>query len=405
MESRMTRPVQVIPVLAALAGLFAIAFAAYPHGGPGLPMAVAGGALAGIALQRAAFGFAWEWKSLVGDGRTLGLRVQVLLIAALGVVVMTLLALSGGQYRGALAAIGLPVVLGAFLFGIGMQVAGACASGSLFSAGGGNVRGAVTVLGFIVGATIAAATYDSWSAWPALPTVSLTHELGLAGALAAHLAICSVVYLVAAAYERGRTGRLAGLLSDRKDGFSWRSDRWPLAYGAIGLGVACIAILLATGRPWALISAYPLIGSKVAMAAGAEPDFWGHWAANPDVLTTSLFADAATMTDAGVLLGALLAAALAGGFSLRGAWPLGPLVLSLLGGTIMGFGARLAVGCNIGAFLSGSASGSMHGWVFLLFALAGTASAVGAVALARRGLAAVRRDRAATDDSWKAARA
>jgi uncharacterized membrane protein YedE/YeeE len=162
---------------------------------------------------------------------------------------------------------------------------------------------------------------------------------------------------------------------------------------------------LLTGRPWALISAYPLIGSKVVMAAGGEPDFWGHWAANPDILAKSLFGDAATMTDAGVLLGAMLAAGFAGAFRLRGAWPPLPLALSLLGGVMMGFGARLAVGCNIGAFLSGAASGSLHGWVFMVFALAGTAAAVGTLALARRLIGAVRKARPGEDDSWKAARA
>jgi uncharacterized membrane protein YedE/YeeE len=38
----------------------------------------------------------------------------------------------------------------------------------------------------------------------------------------------------------------------------------------------------------------------------------------------------------------------------------------------MGYGARLAFGCNIGAYFSGIASGSLHGWIWLAAALAGT---------------------------------
>ena len=35
-------------------------------------------------------------------------------------------------------------------------------------------------------------------------------------------------------------------------------------------------------------------------------------------------------------------------------------------------GARLAFGCNIGAFFSGVASTSLHGWLWIVCALAGT---------------------------------
>jgi uncharacterized protein len=35
----------------------------------------------------------------------------------------------------------------------------------------------------------------------------------------------------------------------------------------------------------------------------------------------------------------------------------------------MGWGARLGFGCNIGAFVGGVASGSLHGWLWFLAAL------------------------------------
>jgi uncharacterized protein len=403
LEPTMPRPAQPFPFLLATLALGVLAAAAWPFGGAALSGMAVAGAFAGIALQRASFGFAGEWRAVITEGRTQGLRVQVVLIAVLGLVFMTLMA--GGQYRGALATLGLPLVLGAFLFGIGMQISKACASGSLFSAGSGSIQSVFTIIGFVGGATIAAATYDEWSAWPALPTISLTHQFGTAGALAAHLAIAATVFGLAALYEKRRTGRVAGLLSDTATGFDWSRDRWPLWLGASGLGFAMLAIFLLNGRPWQLISAYPLIGSKLVAQAGGEPDFWGHWAANPEILERSLLADAGTLTDLGVIIGAALAAAFAGAFRIRGAWPPGPLALSLFGGIVMGFGARLAVGCNIGAFISGAASGSLHGWVFVALALAGTAAAVGTAALARRIIASLRAPRPAEDDSWKAARA
>ena len=44
----------------------------------------------------------------------------------------------------------------------------------------------------------------------------------------------------------------------------------------------------------------------------------------------------------------------------------------MIGGFFMGYGARLAFGCNIGALFGGIASGSMHGWVWFLFAFIGS---------------------------------
>ncbi|MBI3706150.1 MAG: YeeE/YedE family protein, partial [Proteobacteria bacterium] len=42
-----------------------------------------------------------------------------------------------------------------------------------------------------------------------------------------------------------------------------------------------------------------------------------------------------------------------------------------LGGVAMGYGARIAFGCNVGAFFSGVASTSLHGWLWILCALPG----------------------------------
>ena len=73
----------------------------------------------------------------------------------------------------------------------------------------------------------------------------------------------------------------------------------------------------------------------------------------------------------GIVLGALLASLLAGGSlpsgrSRRARWP-----RPLLGGLLLGYGARVAYGCNIGAYFSGIASGSLHGWLWLPAAFTG----------------------------------
>lgn len=64
--------------------------------------------------------------------------------------------LAGAPVRGIVFPAGIPVVLGALTFGIGMQLGGGCASGTLFTVGGGHVRMELTLVWSTIGATIAA---------------------------------------------------------------------------------------------------------------------------------------------------------------------------------------------------------------------------------------------------------
>ena len=89
-------------------------------------------------------------------------------------------------------------------------------------------------------------------------------------------------------------------------------------------------------------------------------------------LRQGALADITSVMDFGIILGALLAAGAAGNF--KPVWRIsgGHFAASVMGGLLLGYGARLAYGCNIGAFFSGIASGSLHGWLWIVFALFGT---------------------------------
>jgi hypothetical protein len=72
------------------------------------------------------------------------------------------------------------------------------------------------------------------------------------------------------------------------------------------------------------------------------------------------------------MIGALVAAGLADRFAPVWRIPLRSLLAAIVGGMLMGYGARLAYGCNIGAYFSGIASASVHGWVWFAAALVGS---------------------------------
>lgn len=75
--------------------------------------------------------------------------------------------------------------------------------------------------------------------------------------------------------------------------------------------------------------------------------------------------------DIGVVLGATLAASWRGSLA-PPAWPsLRGSVAAALGGMLIGVGARLSFGCNIGALVGGIASGSLHLFLWFFAALPG----------------------------------
>ena len=140
------------------------------------------------------------------------------------------------------------------------------------------------------------------------------------------------------------------------------------------IGLLCWGVFWASNHPWGVTFGFSLWGAKIASAAGLpieEFAFWT-WPGPKRALAHSVFSDISSLMDFAMVMGAELAAALAGAFA-QSAWPITrQMQAAALGGVLMGIGARLSFGCNIGAFLAGTASGSLHGWIWFALALAGS---------------------------------
>ncbi|MET0184990.1 MAG: YeeE/YedE family protein [Achromobacter sp.] len=335
-----------------------------------------GGAL-GMSLYHAAFGFTSAWRVFIMDRRGRGLRVQMILLAIAVVLFFPALAngvLWGQEVRGLVAPAGVGVIVGAFMFGIGMQLGGGCASGTLFTAGGGNARMLVTLLFFVIGSVLATVHFDWWVALPSLPPLSLVSSVGPMWGIVISLALFAAIAAVTIAFEKRRHGSLETAAPAPRHGAArLMRGPWPLVLGAVALAVLNFATLALAGRPWGITSAFALWGAKGAQLLGIDPTAWSYWQtpANAAALAQSVFADVTSVMDFGIIGGAMLAAALAGKFAPSLDIPLRSVLAAIVGGLLLGYGARVAYGCNIGAYFSGIASGSLHGWVWLVAAFAG----------------------------------
>ncbi|HSF56625.1 MAG TPA: YeeE/YedE thiosulfate transporter family protein [Candidatus Binatia bacterium] len=127
------------------------------------------------------------------------------------------------------------------------------------------------------------------------------------------------------------------------------------------------------GRPWAVIPSALVIGSlNVFLFAFDKPwtasdgmRNWGDWLfqslrllSPSDLLPPWLYSG--SVLNLGVLLGGLSAALLSREFGFRPA-PAAELIKGALGGSLMGWGAMLAFGCNIGGFFSALSALSLSG--------------------------------------------
>lgn len=368
---------------AGLLGIVLLTVAVATSQGGRMVALLAIGLALGVVLFHARFGFTSAWRELVAVGQGRGLRAHALMLAVASALFAPILAgglsLAGQDPVGAVQPLGVGLVVGAVLFGIGMQLGGSCASGTLFNVGGGSRVMLLLLLFFIVGSTLGAWTSGFWTQ-DALngPAISLATDTGLGygGALAVQLAVLgAVVGATLLVQRRRRPPPPAPLPAGADRSLAVRALRgpWTIWAGAVALGVLAALVLLVRGQPWGITSAFALWGSKVVSALGVDVSGWAMWQGGGRAqLEGSVLADATSVMNFGIILGALVAAAAGGAFVFRRALPWRTVAACVVGGLAMGYGARLAYGCNIGAYFSGIASFSLHGWAWGVLALGGT---------------------------------
>jgi len=319
---------------------------------------ILGGFGLGIAFLKAEFSYTASWRRFLTRGDASGLVGGLIVIVICALVVVPVAALSP-KYGGAIAPLGPSLVLGAFVFGVGMQLANGCGSGTLYTVGGGSGRMLIALLFFVIGSVFGSLSLPAFLALGGIDPILASDYFGAWGGLA--------VTLVSIAFFASMFIAIA-----RKRGGAYKPSR-NYVIGGFAIGILCVAVFFAGGHPWSVTFGYTVWGAKAATALGfdlSHAPFW-QWPGPKHALTDSVLSDTSSLTDFGMLFGAMAAAAATKPFA-ASAWPPAKsLLASGIGGLLMGWGARLGFGCNIGAFVGGVASGSLHGWIWLLAAMPG----------------------------------
>jgi len=162
-------------------------------------------------------------------------------------------------------------------------------------------------------------------------------------------------------------------LSSNKHYQAWFKNPWTYVTGAILLSIFQIATIAVADGAWGVTGPFAVWGAWVYQAFGGNVDNWYFFSTEGGraALNRTFLTDPASVRNLGVVVGALLATLLASQFKFKKIKNLRQVAAAVIGGLLMGYGSRIAFGCNIGALYSGISNLSVSGWVFALFMFAG----------------------------------
>ncbi|MGD9774062.1 YeeE/YedE thiosulfate transporter family protein [Diaphorobacter sp.] len=318
----------------------------------------------GAVLAGQRFGFTTGWRMLIEDKDASGVMGQLLLLALAAALAMPLL----GHFPELTAALGPPSVsllVGAFVFGLCMQIADGCGSGTLYKAGLGIPMNMAILPLFALGSFLGSLHLGFWLDLGRAAPVGLVSRFGWQEALLMTLAALAVVAVAVRWYAR-RAPVVQGAQPKPLLVRKW-------IVGAVLLALLATLNLVIAGQPWGVVYGFGLWAAKIAQASGAA-DLAGNWfwsqPGNAARLQETVLLDVTSITNIGILGGALWVSAgkPAAAKALTGTqW-----AVALAAGLLLGYSSRLAFGCNVGAMLSGISTGSIHGWIWVPLAFAGT---------------------------------
>ncbi len=369
----------------------------------------------GYTLSRAYTGFAGSVNRAVRTGSTKLMRTMMFMffIAAL-LTTAFLFRQDATTYSLWINPINLGLILGGLLFGFGMSFASCCASGVMTDLVTGLPRAFITLIFFMMGVFLGYPLQNgaAWvkRSWFFLDVDKATYHNGIflpdlfrgdgtggyIGALLMTAILCGAVVWLATLYEKRRklNNTYTGVGMEKKQAALAEPDAkdfkplsnstydrlfvrpWTLQQGAVLLVIFYGLMMGVTRAGWGASTPYGIWFGKILMLFGVSADSLASFSGmSAGSFTQPLFQNQITVQNVGIVLGTAVFLLTAGVFketfleeihiTTREA------LTFVLGGLTMGFGTRLANGCNVGALFTPIANFSLSGWVFLVFMVVG----------------------------------
>ncbi|MEW6031728.1 MAG: YeeE/YedE thiosulfate transporter family protein [Bacillota bacterium] len=160
----------------------------------------------GFVLQRSRFCFTASLRDPVLTGSTSLTRAVIIafIVATIGFSAIQIGPyLAGEAVPGNISPVGIHTAIGAAMFGIGMVIAGGCASGTLMRMGEGFMLQWLVIVFFVAGSLLGAYQYGWWQTTfiASSPKVFLPNVLGYPLAFFGQLVLLGLLYVLALRWE------------------------------------------------------------------------------------------------------------------------------------------------------------------------------------------------------------
>ncbi|GIP26779.1 UPF0394 inner membrane protein YeeE [Paenibacillus sp. J23TS9] len=319
------------------------------------------GALLGFVMQRGRFCLTGGFRDmyLTKDNRMFYALLIAISIQSIGVFALIhfgLIDFSAGAFPW------IATILGSFIFGIGIILAGGCATGTWYRAGEGLIGSWIALFGYMAMSAIMKSgalvpVNDGIKKYDA-PVNSIPETFGLS--VWPFIAVLSIITIALVIRQLRKPKVAIPSMKAKRKGLNHLlfEKRWHPFFTAILVGlIALLAWPLseATGRMSGLGITTPSANILQYLVTG-DSDKYVNWG---------------MFLVLGIFLGSFIAAKGSREFRFR-APDAKTAISSFSGGILMGFGASWAGGCSIGNGLVMTAMMTWQGWVSLIFMILGT---------------------------------
>ncbi|NYE56499.1 YeeE/YedE family protein [Carboxydothermus ferrireducens] len=263
-------------------------------------------------------------------------------------------------------------LLGGILFGFGMVWAGGCAGSTLVRMGEGQLAAFLTFIFMFFGTFLGTYLFNFiWEMVISFKPVYLPETLGWLNAILLQLFLIVLIILVFYFWEKKQED-LAEVELEWEDTPFWKRP-WPYLVGALFFAVFSGLIFYFSVKVWRVNTVFSFWGLWLLKSLGINIENWKFLAlsSHRQIYENGFGALVFNFVNFGVIAGGFLASSISGEFRIRKIRKPIQFWGSILGGFLMGIGARLSFGCSIGAFIGGIASFSLHGWLFFAGLLVG----------------------------------
>ncbi|SHK23851.1 hypothetical protein SAMN02745227_01860 [Anaerobranca californiensis DSM 14826] len=333
------------------------------------------GILFGFVLQRSRFCITAGFRDIFLIRNTTVTRAVIICLGISTLLFAFIISYTPASYNiePKLYPVGIHTVVGGFVFGIGMVIAGGCASGTLMRVGEGYQMQLFGVIGFFVGAIVGAYNYQWWYKFSISksPVIYLPDFLTFWGTVIFQIGILIIIYLVALYWERG-TLKFSERKTEKKSNMGFYNrfikKSWTYNTGAILLALLNSLFFLILKTPWSITTGITHISGGIVNKLNFDLSNWLYFGSSSNLF----FQHPLALIPISMVIGSFIGSLAAGEFRIRKARKNKFLIFAFIGGFLMGYSARLSGGCNIGAFLSAIPSFSLHGWVYGLSILFGS---------------------------------